>query len=132
MLLAQIIIFTWLLRRPLARAPYVVLFNLKPLIEDGNLQVCMYTVCMHEKEPQETPEHTSEVVKSQNCLKACPQTPLTQSILSGPTLPWAPPLQTSRRLWPHLCTKGSPRWALSTLYIVGVFFWNSVESCTQN
>ena len=91
MLLAQIIIFTWILRRPLARAPYVVLFDLKPLIEDGNLQVYMYTVCMHEKEPQETPEHTSEVVKCQNCLKACPQTPLTQSILSGPTLPWAPP-----------------------------------------
>ena len=30
---------TWLLRSPLARAPYVVLFDLKPLIEDGNLQV---------------------------------------------------------------------------------------------
>ena len=77
----------------------------------------MYTVCMHEKEPQESPEHTSEVVKSQNCLRACPQTHLTQSILRGPTflhLPWAPP-QTSRRPWPHLCTKGSPRWALSTL-----------------
>ena len=28
----------------LARAPYVVLFNLKPLIEDGNLQVYMYCV----------------------------------------------------------------------------------------
>ena len=94
MLLAQIIIFTWLLRRPLARAPYVVLFDLKPLIEDGNLQVYMYTVCMHEKEPQESPEHISEVVKSQHCLRACPQTPLTQSILWEPTflhLPWAPP-----------------------------------------
>ena len=30
---------------PLARAPYVALFDLKPLIEDGNLQVYMY--CVH-------------------------------------------------------------------------------------
>ena len=41
---------TWLLPSPLARAPYIVLFNLKPLIKDGNLQ-------MHEKEPQE-PQNT--------------------------------------------------------------------------
>ena len=42
---------------------------------------------MHEKELQEPPEpeHTSEHVKSQNFLGACPQTPLTQSILWGST-----------------------------------------------
>ena len=83
----------WLLHSPLAKL-YFVLFDLKPLIEDGNLQVYMYTVCMHKKEPQESPEHTSEVVKSQHCLSAGPQTPLTQSILWEPTflhLPWAPP-----------------------------------------
>ena len=34
-----------LLRSPLARAPYVVLFDLKPLIEDGSLLVYMY--CVH-------------------------------------------------------------------------------------
>ena len=33
------------LHSPLARAPYVVFFDLKPLIEDGNLQV--YMDCVH-------------------------------------------------------------------------------------
>ena len=49
---------------------------------------------MYEKEPQKPPEHTSEHIKSQNFLGACPQTPLTQSILWGPFLylPWAPPI----------------------------------------
>ena len=41
---------------------------------------------MHEKEPHEPPEHTSEHVKSQNFLGACPWTPVTQSILQ--TLPF--------------------------------------------
>ena len=43
MLLTQIMhnYLTWLLRSPLARAPYVVLLDLKPLIKDGNLQVYM-------------------------------------------------------------------------------------------
>ena len=48
---------SWLLRYPLPRAPYVVLFDLKPLIEDGNLQVYICIVCMHEKSlrsPQNT------------------------------------------------------------------------------
>ena len=47
---------------------------------------------MHEKEPQEPPEYTSEHVKSQNFLGPCPQTPppLTQSILQGPTF-WVCP-----------------------------------------
>ena len=48
---------------------------------------------MHEKEHQEPPEHTSEHVKSQNFLGACPQRPLTQSILWGLNflyLPWGP------------------------------------------
>ena len=40
---------------------------------------------MHKKEPQEPPEHTSEDVKLQNFLEACPQTPLTQSVLWDPT-----------------------------------------------
>ena len=56
----------------LTRALYVVLFDLKPLNKDGNC-----TVCMLEKEPQKSPEHTSEHVKSQNFLGVCPQTPLT-------------------------------------------------------
>ena len=36
---------------------------------------------MHEKDPHEPPEHTSEHVKSQNFLGAFPKTPVTQSIL---------------------------------------------------
>ena len=65
---------TRLLRNPLARAPYVVLLDLKPLIKDGDLQVYMY--CAHaRKRASEAPEHTSEHVKSQNFFGACPQTP---------------------------------------------------------
>ena len=59
--------------QPLARAPYVALFDLKPLIEEGNLQVYMY--CVHAQ--MEPPEHTLEHVKSQNILGVCPQIPLT-------------------------------------------------------
>ena len=69
----------------------VVLFKLKPLNEDGNLQVFMY--CMHAKRSLRTPpEHTSEHVKSQNCLVASPQTP-SHTLCYGPHvlyLPWAP------------------------------------------
>ena len=36
---------TWLLRSPLAWAPYVILFNLKPIIKDGNFLVYMH--CVH-------------------------------------------------------------------------------------
>ena len=39
---------------------------------------------MHERKTQKTPEHTSEYVKSQNFLEACPQPPLMQSILWVP------------------------------------------------
>ena len=65
----------------LARAPFVVLFGLKPLNEDGNLQVYVCTVCRHKKEPQKPPEHASEHVT--------PQTPLAQSILWAPLFVFA-------------------------------------------
>ena len=72
-----------------ARPPYVVLFDLIPLNKDGNWQVC--TVCMCKKEkPEKLSEHTSEHVKSQNFLGACPQTPLTQDGFHFLYLPWAP------------------------------------------
>ena len=45
--------------------------------------------CMHKKEPQKPPEHTSEHVKRQNFLGACPQTPLAQSILWAPLFAFA-------------------------------------------
>ena len=41
----------------IARAPYIVLLEPKPLIEDGNLQVYRCTVCMHEKEPRSPQTH---------------------------------------------------------------------------
>ena len=45
-------------------------------------------------EPQKLPEHTSEHVKAQNFLGACPQTP-SYNLCYGPRilyLPWAPPI----------------------------------------
>ena len=66
-----------------------MLFDLKPLNEDVNLQVYVCTVCMHKKEPQKPPEHASEHVKPQNFLGACPQTPLAQSILWAPLFVFA-------------------------------------------
>ena len=68
MLLIQIMhnYLMWLLRSLLARAPYVVVFDLKSLIKDGNLHVYMY--CVHAwKRASGAPD------------------PLTQSILWGPT-----------------------------------------------
>ena len=46
----------WLLHSSSARAPYVVLFDLKPLIEDGNLQVYMY--CSGVARTQPMPGHS--------------------------------------------------------------------------
>ena len=46
------------------------------------------------KEPQKPPEHTSEDVKPQNFLGACPQTP-SHNLYYGLRflyLPWAPPI----------------------------------------
>ena len=61
---------------------------------------------MHKKEPQKPPEHTSEHVKSQNFLGACPQPPLTQSM--GPAFCICPgPLQSSWRPWLQVARKCS-------------------------
>ena len=60
----------------LARAPYVVLFHLKSLNEDGNLQVCMYR--MHAQKGASEP----------------PRAPF-HNLYYGPRflfLPWAPPI----------------------------------------
>ena len=77
------------------------LLDLKSLIEDSNLQVYMYCV-LHDKEPQEPPEHTSEHVKSQNFLGACPQILFAQFIFRGPTFCICPgPPQSSRQPWPY-------------------------------
>ena len=55
---------------------------------------------MHEKEPQEPPEHTSEHVKSQNFLGACPQTPRINPFCGAHFLhlPWAPPILSAALL----------------------------------
>ena len=85
---------------PLARAPYVVLFDLKPLNEDGNLQpagICMY--CMHaQKGASEAPRTHFRACKSSKFSGGvppdCPQTHLAQSILWAPLfhLPWTSPI----------------------------------------
>ena len=72
---------------------------MKPLNEDGNLQVYVCTVCMHKKEPQKPPEHASEHVKLQNFLGACPQTPLAQSILWAPLFVFALMIMLIVRSW---------------------------------
>ena len=51
-----------------------LLFGLKPLLKDGNLQPYS-NKCMPKKETQEPPEHTSEYVKSQNFMGDAPRPP---------------------------------------------------------
>ena len=91
---------TRLLRTPLARASYIVLFDLKPLIEDSNLQVYMY--CVHtRKRASGAPRTHSRACKISKFPGGVPQDPLTQIHFVGPYLlylPWA--LQSSRRPWP--------------------------------
>ena len=74
-----------------ARAPYSIrhTFISKQLKTATCRYVCTVHVCMHKKEPQKPPEHTSECVKYQNCLGACPRTPLTQSLLWAPLFVFA-------------------------------------------
>ena len=85
---------------PLARAPYVGLFDLKLLIEDGNLLVYMY--CVHaRKRASEAPRTHFRACKISKFPGACPQTPShNPCILLGPTfcICLAPPLQSSQ--WP--------------------------------
>jgi len=75
---------TLLLCSPLARASYVVLFNLKPLIEDGNL------LCACAKKSLRSPQNT--IRKSHNFLEVCPHADPPHAIrISGPHflfLPW--------------------------------------------
>ena len=81
----------WLLRSPLARAPYVVVFDLKPLIEDGNLQAYMY--CVHaRKRASGAPRTHFRACK--NLKGRAPDPPHTIHF-GGPQflyLPWAPPI----------------------------------------
>ena len=60
-----------------------------PSYDPGNLQVYMYCV-MHEKELQESTQHTSEHVKPQHFLGVYPQTPLTQIHIVGPHFLYLP------------------------------------------
>ena len=71
---------TWLLCSRWLGPPYVVLFDLKPLNEDGNLQVCMY--CMHARKGASEASRTH--FRACKFLGACPQTPLTQCIVWTP------------------------------------------------
>ena len=79
--------FTCLLCSPLARAQYVILYDLKLVNKDSNLQVYIY--CKHaHKEASEAPRTHFRACKiSWRCA-------LPQSILWGHFLylPWAPPI----------------------------------------
>ena len=91
---AQLSDLTWLLRCPLARAPYIVLFDLKPLIEDGNLQVYMY--CVHvRKRASGAPRTHFRACKISKFPGGMPPDPTHTIHFSGPHflyLPWAPPI----------------------------------------
>ena len=104
MLLMQIMhnYLAWLLRRLLARTPYVVLSDLKPLIEDGNLQVYMY--CVHARKRASGPPRTHyRACKISKFPGGEPPGPLAQSILWDPTFCICPgPPQSSRRSWDYL------------------------------
>ena len=102
MLLKQIMhnYLRWLLHSLLAKAPYIALFDLKPLIEDSNLQVYMY--CVHAR------KKASGAPRPRTHFRACklskfpggvPPDTLTQSILWGPTfcICLVPPPQSSQR-----------------------------------
>ena len=81
---------TWLLHSLPARAPYVILFDLKLLIQDGNLQVCMY--CVHaQKRASGAPRTHFRAWKISKFPGCMPPTPLTQSVLQGPTFCICPP-----------------------------------------
>ena len=90
---------TWLLCSLLARAPYIVLFNLKPLNEDGNLQVHMY--CVHARKRASGTTRT-QISKFPG---ACPQAPLHNPYCGAPlivfTLAFPPPilLVALARVW---------------------------------
>ena len=95
MLLVQIMhnYLMWQLRSLLARAPVRRTFQSETANRRRQLSGIYVLCACTNKEPQGPPEHTSEHVKSQNFLGACPHTPLKQSILWGPHflyLPWAP------------------------------------------
>ena len=72
---------TWLLRSPLARAPYIVLFDLKSPNEDGNLQVYMY--CVHAR------KIASGAPRTQISLGHAPRPPPTNHIV-GPHFLYLP------------------------------------------
>ena len=65
---------TWLLHSPLARSPYIVLFDLKPLIKDGNLQLYMY--CVHaQKKASGAPRTYFRACKISKCFGDLPPDP---------------------------------------------------------
>ena len=71
--------------QPLARAPYVVLFDLKLLNEDGNWQVCMHA----RKGVSEASRIHFRACKISKFSGGCPQTPLRQSIAWPPLFVFA-------------------------------------------
>ena len=85
-------------------ALYVALFDLKLLIENSHLQVYMYRVHAR-KGASGAPRTHLRACKISKFRGACPQTPLTQSILWDPTFCICPgPSQCSRQPCIHTVT----------------------------
>ena len=76
---------TWLLSSLLAKAPYLVLFDLKPLNEDDNLQVC---TCMCRLDVRKWASR-AHFIASKISWGHAPRSPLIQSILWAPLLVYA-------------------------------------------
>ena len=77
---------TWLLRSPQARAPYIVLFDLKQLIEDSILQVYMYYVHARKRASGAPRTHFREC-KISKFPGGVPPDPLALSLFRGPLAP---------------------------------------------
>ena len=84
----------WLPRSPLARAPYVVCFDLKLLIEHGNLQVYIYRVRARKRAPGTSKTHFW-ACKISKFPRGMPPDPPHTFHFGGPHflyLPWASPI----------------------------------------
>ena len=77
----------------LAGGPYITLFNLKPLIEDGNLKVGMH--CTHAKAASEAPRTHFRACKISIFPGDMPPDPLAQSLLWPPLFVFALDLPNS-------------------------------------
>ena len=106
--------------QPLTKVPYVVFFDLKPLNEDGNWQVCMY--CVHARngasEAPRTHFRACKITKLPGGVPPDPPPPLPPHTINkyGPHLPRAPTIlsaalkMTPTNTYPPQVYNDSPEW----------------------